>query len=122
MRAARPAQPIASILIAAGARRKSAGGRFGFPSRGRRGFTLVELLVALGILSVIAVLSWRGIDSMTRAQQLTQQHGDQVLALQAGLAQWRADLDALMSWPAAPAAPGQPPAATPARWPAAPPG
>ena len=112
MRAARPAQPIASILIAAGARRKSAGGRFGFPSRGRRGFTLVELLVALGILSVIAVLSWRGIDSMTRAQQLTQQHGDQVLALQAGLAQWRADLDALMSWPAAPAAPGQPPATT----------
>ena len=74
MRAARPAQPTASILIAAGARRKSAGGRFGFPSRGRRGFTLVELLVALTILSVIAVLSWRGIDSMTRAQQLTQQH------------------------------------------------
>jgi len=114
MRTARPTPLEASVLIAAGARHKSAGGRFDFPSRGLRGFTLVELLVALTILSVIAVLSWRGIDGMTRAQQLTQRHGDEVLALQAGLAQWRADLDALMSWPAAPAAPGQPPAATPA--------
>ena len=55
------------------------------------GFTLIEVLVALAILSVMAVLTWRGIDGMARAQQATQRYTDDVLALQAGLAQWRAD-------------------------------
>ena len=104
----------AIVTIADGASLASAGCRFGSSLRGPRGFTLIELLVALSLVAVIAVLSWRGIDAMARAQQSTQQHTDEVLALQAGLAQWRADLDALMSWPAAPAAPGQPPASGPA--------
>jgi general secretion pathway protein J len=59
------------------------------------GFTLVELLVAISLMAVMAVMSWRGIDAMSRAQTLTQQRGDEVLALQMGLAQWSADLDAL---------------------------
>jgi len=68
-----------------------------------RGFTLVELLVALFILSIVAVLSWRGLDSMTRAQSATQARADQVLALQVGLAQWNADLEALVPQPQLPA-------------------
>ena len=69
-------------------------------SRGpTRGFTLVELLVALFALSLLAVLSWRGLDGMTRAQSLTEQRADEVLTLQTGLAQWSADLDALMQLP-----------------------
>lgn len=59
------------------------------------GFTLVELLVAISIMALMAVMSWRGIDGMTRAQEQTQLRGDAVLALQMGLAQWTADLDAL---------------------------
>ncbi len=69
------------------------------------GFTLVEVLVALTLLALIAVLSWRGIDGMARAQQITRQHADAVLELQAGLAQWRADLDAMRVWPAPATAP-----------------
>ena len=69
------------------------------------GFTLVEVLVALAILAVMAALTWRGIDGIVRAQDATRQHTDQVLALQAGLAQWRADLDAMMVWPTATPAP-----------------
>lgn len=69
------------------------------PSRPPRGFTLVELLVALFALSILAVLSWRGLDAMVRAQSQLQQRADQVLALQAGLAQWTADLDALEALP-----------------------
>lgn len=64
-----------------------------------RGFTLVELLVALFALSLIAVLSWRGLDGMVRAQQQTEARADDVHSLQVGLAQWRTDLDALVQLP-----------------------
>jgi len=64
-----------------------------------RGFTLIELLVAIGLLALMAALSWRGIDGMTRAQARMREHSDAVYALQAGLAQWGADLDALAPQP-----------------------
>lgn len=64
--------------------------------RGNGGFTLVELLVAIGVLALMALLSWRGLDGMQQTQSRLQQRADDVLALQAGLAQWGADLDALL--------------------------
>lgn len=68
--------------------------------RGRaRGFTLVELLVALVVMALMAALSWRGIDGMARAQEQTRARADEVQALQTGLAQWTADLDALVQLP-----------------------
>lgn len=66
----------------------------------QRGFTLIEVLVALSIMALMAVMTWRGIDGMTRAQDATRRYTDDVLALQAGLSQWRADLDAMMIWQA----------------------
>lgn len=59
-----------------------------------KGFTLIELLVALAILALMALVSWRGLDAMTRAHSHIQARGDALLTLQAGLAQWAADLDA----------------------------
>ena len=50
-------------------------------------------------MAVMAMLTWRGIDGMARAQDSTRRYTDDVLALQAGLSQWRADLDAMMVWP-----------------------
>lgn len=67
----------------------------------RRGFTLIEVLVAISIMAVMAVLSWRGLDGMTQTQSRLQQRADEVLTLQAGLNQWGADLDALMQLPQA---------------------
>ena len=67
-----------------------------------RGFTLIELLVAISLMALMAALSWRGLDGMTRAQTQMRQHSDAVLALQAALAQWGADLDALASQPNTP--------------------
>lgn len=61
-----------------------------------RGFTLIEVLVAIGVLALMAVLSWRGVDGMAQAQQQTQHYADEVQTLQTGLAQWGADLDALL--------------------------
>lgn len=63
--------------------------------RAARGFTLVELLAALFALALLAMLSWQGLDGMIRARQMTEARADEVLALQTGLAQWVADLDAV---------------------------
>ena len=60
-----------------------------------QGFTLIELLVAIGIMAVMAGLTWRGLDGMARAQDQVQVRADKLLTLQAGLAQWTADLDAI---------------------------
>ncbi len=68
------------------------------------GFTLVELLVALSVMSLMTVLSWRGLDGMWRVQSQTRERSDALLTLQTALAQWSADLDALAILPAAPAA------------------
>ena len=67
-----------------------------------QGFTLIELLVAISLMALMAALSWRGLDGMTRAQTQMRQHSDEVLTLQAGLAQWGADLDAQATQPGTP--------------------
>jgi general secretion pathway protein J len=61
----------------------------------RHGFTLVEVLVAIAVLSVLSVMAWRAIDGLSRTERLTRERGDELLALQAGLGQWAADLDAM---------------------------
>lgn len=69
------------------------------PPRTSRGFTLVELMVALFAMALLAVMSWRGLDGMTRARAQTEAYANEVLTLQVGLAQWTADLDALTQLP-----------------------
>ena len=63
------------------------------------GFTLVELLVAMSLMALMALLSWRGLDGIGRTQSRLQQRSDEVLTLQATLAQWSADLDAMTPQP-----------------------
>lgn len=65
------------------------------PVRANGGFTLIEVLVAVAILAVLALLSWRGIDGMVRTQALTRSHADALLRSQAALEQWVVDLNAL---------------------------
>jgi general secretion pathway protein J len=61
----------------------------------RGGFTLIELLVAISVMALLALVSWRGLDNMSRATTLNQQRADAVLTLQTTLSQWGADLDAV---------------------------
>lgn len=63
------------------------------------GFTLIELLVAISLLALMSVLTWRGVDGISRTQIQLQQHSDEVQTLQATLGQWTADLDALAEQP-----------------------
>ena len=64
-----------------------------------RGFTLIELLLAISLMALMTVLSWRGLDGISRAQSRLQLQSDDVLALQATLAQWGVDLDAMAEQP-----------------------
>jgi general secretion pathway protein J len=64
------------------------------PKRPRlRGFTLVEVLVAVAILSVLTLMAWQAVDALSRTEQLTRSRASDLAALQAGLNQWATDLD-----------------------------
>ena len=39
------------------------------PMRAVLGFTLVELLVAIAVMALLAIVSWRGLDGMARSEQ-----------------------------------------------------
>ena len=67
-----------------------------------RGFTLIELLIAISLMALMTVLSWRGLDGVSRAQIRLQEQSEDVLALQATLAQWGTDLDAMAEQPDTP--------------------
>jgi general secretion pathway protein J len=61
-----------------------------------RGFTLIELLVAIAVMSVLALVGWRGLDVLLRTRAQVQEQTVQVSRLQTGLAQWNADLQAMV--------------------------
>lgn len=65
------------------------------PQAHPHGFTLVEVLVALSVMALLALMSWRALDGMQQVQTHTRTRSDSLLTLQASLAQWSADLDAL---------------------------
>lgn len=55
------------------------------------GLTLVELLVAISVLAFVAVLGWRGLDSITRARAALNADLAQTRGLQLAFAQWQTD-------------------------------
>jgi general secretion pathway protein J len=67
------------------------------------GFTLVELLVALAVMALLALVSWRGLEAMANAQAGHRERDDAVLVLQTAMAQWSADLDAATAFGTTPA-------------------
>jgi len=60
------------------------------PAR-KKGFTLIELLVAITIMAIIAVLGWRGLDSIVRARVSLNADLDQTRGLQLAFAQMQSD-------------------------------
>jgi len=60
-----------------------------------RGFTLVEVLVALVVMATMAAMAWQGIDALVRSREIAQQRLAQTARLQTVLAQWEVDLRAV---------------------------
>jgi general secretion pathway protein J len=63
------------------------------------GFTLIEVLVALSLMALLALMSWRGLDAMLRVAQVTRERSIGMGGLQMGLAQWAVDLERLVETP-----------------------
>jgi len=63
--------------------------------RAARGFTLIEVLVALVVMAVLAALAWRGTDGMLRSREATRQVLDATTRLTTIVTQWEQDLFAL---------------------------
>lgn len=67
-----------------------------------RGFTLVEVLVALLIMSVIAAMGWQGVSAMATARERTAAASERMLRLQAVIGQWEQDLESVYDGPRVP--------------------
>jgi general secretion pathway protein J len=59
--------------------------------RRRKGLTLIELLVAISVLAFVAVLGWRGLDSIVRARIALTEDLEQTRGMQLAFAQLQND-------------------------------
>lgn len=64
-------------------------------TRSPGGFTLIEVMVALVIMSVMALMAWRGVDAIIRSRDISLSHLEQTARMQTVLAQWDRDLQEL---------------------------
>lgn len=60
--------------------------------RNLRGFTLLELLVAISVLAVVSMIAWRGLDSLVRTRERLEPEADDVRALLTAFGQLERDL------------------------------
>lgn len=64
-------------------------------ARASRGFTLVEVLVAITLLALLTGMAWRGIDGLLRAREAGEASVARSSRLQTVVAQWERDLGEL---------------------------
>lgn len=69
----------------------------GTPKARHKGLTLVELLVAISVLGFVAVLGWRGLDSIVRARIALTSDLEQTRGMQLAFAQLQSDCAHLAS-------------------------
>jgi general secretion pathway protein J len=60
--------------------------------RSEQGFTLIEVMVAIMLMAVVSVIAWRGLDSVTRADQHLQASSEQTEVLLRALNQMQRDI------------------------------
>jgi general secretion pathway protein J len=63
----------------------------------RNGFTLLELLVAISVLSIVSIIAWRGLDSLVMTRARLNPEVDDVRALLTAFGQLERDLNHVAS-------------------------
>ena len=58
----------------------------------QQGFTLIEVMVAIMLMAVVSLIAWRGLDSVTRADQHLQASSEQTEVLLRALNQMQRDI------------------------------
>ncbi|MCK6190591.1 MULTISPECIES: type II secretion system protein GspJ [unclassified Pseudomonas] len=61
-------------------------------STSQKGFTLIEVMVAIMLMALVSLIAWRGLDSVTRADQHLQASTEQTEALLRALNQMQRDI------------------------------
>jgi general secretion pathway protein J len=69
-----------------------AAGRSPEARNGTRGFTLLELLVAITVLSIVSIIAWRGLDSLVHTRERLEPEATDVRALLTTFGQLERDL------------------------------
>lgn len=68
--------------------------------RQQRGFTLLELMVAMAIFAMLAVAGWQVFDGVNRARERAQFHADQLAVLQYAYLQLQQDMGQVIAYQA----------------------
>ncbi|HAR75435.1 MAG TPA: type II secretion system protein GspJ, partial [Psychrobacter sp.] len=68
--------------------------------REQRGFTLLELMVAMAIFAMLAVAGWQVFDSVNRARERAQFHADNLAVLQYAYLQLQQDMGQIVPYQA----------------------
>ncbi|WP_280154279.1 prepilin-type N-terminal cleavage/methylation domain-containing protein [Piscinibacter sp. XHJ-5] len=71
-------------------------------SKRSRGFTLVEVMVAMMVMAILAVMAWQGVDGIVRTREASQGRLEQTLRLNTVIGQLEQDLAAVQESPAVP--------------------
>ena len=66
-------------------------------SQAQRGFTLIEVLVALLVMAILAAMAWQGLDGIARARTGNNEVLDRTLRLNTAVTQFELDLQAVQN-------------------------
>lgn len=84
-----------------------------------RGFTLLEVLVAITLMAILSLIGWRGLDAVERTSERIFLHADDTLALIRVVGQIERDIRQHADIDILPPAPSRPAASAPSNVPAA---
>lgn len=68
-----------------------------------RGFTLIEVMVALVVMAIMSLMAWQGVSGIVRTREISEEALERTLRMETVVAQWEQDLAAIQETPDVPA-------------------